>query len=357
MPPTLARAIQAVWGDEFDVAHANLDRLSRDAEDRGDQLALRNSGWFRTLVLLRQGRGREAREESGLLERLSAQLGTPGDAAAEVWLTCLVESTLGDVDAARKHASAGLPLADPFFSVQCRAVLGFIELSLGDAGTAFAHLQPLPDEMRRLGYDEPGFFRFAPDVVEAALAVGAVADAVSAADWLLSATAVTGNRWSAAAGERCQGLIAAAARDTDLAAAHLERAVALHEPLGQPFELARTLLLAGTLQRRLKHKTQSRALLERARGLFGSLPAPLWRARVDNELARVGALRNHSAALTPTEQQIAQLTAAGRSNRETADALFCSVKTVEWNLSKIYRKLGVRSRTELAARWQRPEPS
>jgi DNA-binding CsgD family transcriptional regulator len=54
--------------------------------------------------------------------------------------------------------------------------------------------------------------------------------------------------------------------------------------------------------------------------------------------------------LTATEERVAALVAEGRTNRETADALFMSVNTIEWNLSKIYRKLGVRSRTELSAK-------
>ena len=54
--------------------------------------------------------------------------------------------------------------------------------------------------------------------------------------------------------------------------------------------------------------------------------------------------------LTPTEERVAALVAEGRTNREAADALFMSVNTIEWNLSRIYRKLGVRSRTDLAAK-------
>jgi DNA-binding CsgD family transcriptional regulator len=56
-----------------------------------------------------------------------------------------------------------------------------------------------------------------------------------------------------------------------------------------------------------------------------------------------------SLDLTPTEEKVAALVAAGSTNREAADALFISIHTVEANLKRIYRKLGVRSRTELAA--------
>jgi DNA-binding CsgD family transcriptional regulator len=75
----------------------------------------------------------------------------------------------------------------------------------------------------------------------------------------------------------------------------------------------------------------------------------LWVTKTQAELARVGG-RAPAAGLTPTEERVATLIASGLSYRETADALFISPKTVQWNLSKIYRKLGIRSRTELAGR-------
>ena len=71
--------------------------------------------------------------------------------------------------------------------------------------------------------------------------------------------------------------------------------------------------------------------------------------RTRTELARVEARSPVSAALTPTERMLADLVAAGGTYREVADALFMSPKTVQWNLSKIYRKLGIRSRAQLAA--------
>jgi DNA-binding CsgD family transcriptional regulator len=90
--------------------------------------------------------------------------------------------------------------------------------------------------------------------------------------------------------------------------------------------------------------------------VFGNLGATLWLAKAHDELARVSGRAPSPVSLTPTETRVAQLVAEGRSNKEAADALFLSVNTVEANLTRIYRKLGVRSRTELAARL-RTEPS
>jgi DNA-binding CsgD family transcriptional regulator len=100
----------------------------------------------------------------------------------------------------------------------------------------------------------------------------------------------------------------------------------------QPFELARTLLVKGEVERRAKQKRAARSTLEEALGLFLALGAPLWARRARDDLARVGGAMLPSSELTPTEQRIAQLVGEGKKNREVAEALFISVKTVEANL-------------------------
>jgi DNA-binding NarL/FixJ family response regulator len=118
----------------------------------------------------------------------------------------------------------------------------------------------------------------------------------------------------------------------------------------QPFELARTLLVKGEVERRAKQKRAARLTLEQALGLFQTLGAPLWAQRARDDLARVGGATPPSSELTLTEQRIAELVGEGKKNREVAEALFISVKTVEANLSRIFHKLGVRSRTQLTRR-------
>ena len=130
--------------------------------------------------------------------------------------------------------------------------------------------------------------------------------------------------------------------------AALERAFELHEGLGQPLELARTHLVTGAIRRRNRQKRAARDSLQAALDSFEELGAPLWAERARAELARIGGRAPAADALTPTEQRVAELVAAGGTYREVADALFISPKTVQWNLSKIYRKLGIRSRAQLA---------
>jgi DNA-binding NarL/FixJ family response regulator len=117
-----------------------------------------------------------------------------------------------------------------------------------------------------------------------------------------------------------------------------------------PFERARTLLIYGTILRRAKQRKAAREAIQAARSIFETLPAPVWAANAHAELARIGGRAPSSDALTEGERRIAEQVAAGMSNKEAAAALFVSVHTVESVLTRVYRKLGVRSRTELSRR-------
>ena len=122
-----------------------------------------------------------------------------------------------------------------------------------------------------------------------------------------------------------------------------------------PFELARALLEEGRVERRANRKLAARESLQRAGAIFDRLGAPLWRAHADAELARVGLRHAPADRLTESERRVAELAAGGMTNREVAAAAFMSTKTVEANLSRVYRKLGIHSRAELGARMARAE--
>jgi DNA-binding CsgD family transcriptional regulator len=151
---------------------------------------------------------------------------------------------------------------------------------------------------------------------------------------------------------RARGVVAAARGELTPALRSLERSRHLLET-GKwpwPFELGKTMVALGASQRRARQKAQARATLERAREIFEQLGAALWAERARSELAQLGGRPSRRDALTATETRVAEIVAAGRSNAEAARELFMSPKTVEWNLSKIYKKLHVRSRAELAAK-------
>jgi DNA-binding CsgD family transcriptional regulator len=157
--------------------------------------------------------------------------------------------------------------------------------------------------------------------------------------------------WTLAIGARAQGLLLAARGDLDAAETALRRALVEHRPLPMPFELGRTQLVLGQILRRNGKRREAGEALGRARNIFDELGAPVWAARAESERRRIPMRRkSRDDGLTPTEERVAELAAAGRTNREVAQALFISPKTVEANLSRVYRKLGIRSRAELGAK-------
>jgi DNA-binding CsgD family transcriptional regulator len=150
-------------------------------------------------------------------------------------------------------------------------------------------------------------------------------------------------------GARCRALLYAATGDLARALVGLEQVLAAEPPLPMPLELARTLIVKGQLERRRKQKRAARESFQRALDVCQEIGATLWAERARTELARTGAVRGE-AELTPSELRVAELAAAGLSNRAIATAAFMSQKTVEANLSRIYRKLAIRSRAELGVR-------
>jgi DNA-binding CsgD family transcriptional regulator len=149
---------------------------------------------------------------------------------------------------------------------------------------------------------------------------------------------------------RCRGLLLAARGDPSGAFASFDEALAEHVRVLHPLDHGRTLLVLGVTQRRAKKRAAARASLEQALSVFERLGARLWADRARGELARIGGRTATRDELTEAERRIAALVAEGRSNREVAAALFLTEHSVETALTRIYRKLGVRSRTELGSR-------
>jgi DNA-binding NarL/FixJ family response regulator len=104
------------------------------------------------------------------------------------------------------------------------------------------------------------------------------------------------------------------------------------------------------VERRLQRKRVARETLEDALSAFEGIGAQLWAQCARDELNRIGGRRAQTDELTASERRVAELVGQGLSNSEVASQLFLSPKTVEFHLRNIFRKLGVRSRTELARR-------
>lgn len=98
----------------------------------------------------------------------------------------------------------------------------------------------------------------------------------------------------------------------------------------------------------MRRKRAAREALDEAVKVFSALGAARWVERAQAELARIGGRPSTGSGLTPTELKVAELVAQGLRNQEVASALFVTTKTVEFHLRNVFRKLGVRSRAELA---------
>ena len=203
------------------------------------------------------------------------------------------------------------------------------------------------EEIAQLRSREPIRFRSEPDHIEALVALGELdrADALVAA--LEARHSFLPRPWSAVVTPRSRALVHAARGDLKEALAESEAAVAATASLPSPFEVARTLLIHGQVLRRTNARREASRALGEAQRIFDSLGAPLWSQRAMVEGARLGTRRKAGDALTPAESEVAQLAAQGLTNWEVAERLFVSPKTVEANLSRVYSKLGIKSRAEL----------
>lgn len=363
--PSCLYALMLQYTGEPDAARAMLEALYREALERGDEHAIPHLLFHLAHLECQSGNVEQAAayaEECHQTMVLSGQeQGRPFSLAAKAF----VDSHLGLVEQTRAETDEGLPLALRMGSLpayfELLSIRGFLELSAGDPAEAQRFLGPLAEAAEESGFAEPAHLRFHPNAVEALLALGRIEEATTLLAELEDRGQALGRVWALATASRCRALLSAALGDLGAAYDSLDRAFDLHERLPEPFELGRTLLVRGTIERRDRKKRAARTSLERALEIFDHVRARLWAERARAELARIGGRAPAGRKLTPTEERVAELIAAGRTYQEVADALFMSPKTVQWNLSRIYRKLGVRSRAQLAAQFAEerrssPEP-
>ena len=332
-------------------ARALLDEIGTKAAARGDELlraqvrsAQARIEWFAGNWQLALDVAKEAHE---LHPRTQHEVGLV------VRLRALVEADLGLVEEARASAEVALrtaqEMSDREWAILSAGVLGRLEFSLGHFGAALDYVRDSPGELLSCGYKDPT----APiwgDAVEILVASGELEQASAYLTEYELNSSRSGSLWAIAVASRCRGLLSFAEGNPDAARAAFERSLAELEGLPYPFERGRTLLCLGMVRRQAQHRKASREALEQALAIFGELGARLWAEKARSELKRISGRRTSADELTETEQRVAELAAAGHTNKEIAVTLFMGVSTVEAHLSRIYRKLGLRSRTELAGR-------
>jgi DNA-binding CsgD family transcriptional regulator len=281
------------------------------------------------------------------------------DQGEEVWRdrALMAEARIlaweGDLDAARTMALGGLAKQqaerDTWESAIFGALLGFIELSVPDPPAALRHLKATADYADQVAIVLPTVFRYLGDFVEAAVLAG---DLELAERVLVERLEGPAERlpipWILAMGARGRGFLSAARGDTDAAIDWFDRSLAVFDAsLPIPFERARAQLGRGQVLLRAGRRRVARDDIQAATDVFEHLGAQAWAARARAELARIGGRSASRWELTASERSVADLAAHGHSNREIADRLVLSVRTVESHLGSAYRKLGVRSRGQL----------
>jgi DNA-binding CsgD family transcriptional regulator len=348
--PGTMLGLRLMWSDRLRQARPHLENECARAAEAGDEVARASLLVHLAQLETRAGDWARAAEYADEAMLLADQIGLRQNQSGSRAAAAMVAALTGHVEQARALAEAGLAASraakEVMFAAHHLAVLGYLELSLGNPAAADGHLRGLPGLYARIGYGNVGVNPYLPNAIEAAIALGELARA----ECLLGQLdrAADDNPWARATGLRCRGLIAAARRQPEAAVAALQRAARAHECSPDPFEYARTLLALGNALRRGNQRRAAREALEQARGIFARLGAPVWEERAARDLASVSGRPPAETGLTVTERRVAELVARGGTNREVAARLVVSERTVATHLTHIYAKLGLRSRTELA---------
>jgi DNA-binding CsgD family transcriptional regulator len=346
--PTTWLGAVLVGADRFGEARQALE----EAYQRG--LALGHSSRALPLLYLVELECREGNWDRALALSLEAEALWPGGLGVARPLAgrALIEAHLGNAEAARAAGLRTIELLrgrEVVAVAQAEAALGLLELSLGNFGEALLRLDALVMLPEREPLRDALSFRSTADAVEALVGLGRSAEAQELAQRLESRARRAGLPSTSAAAARARALVLAELGDIVGARAAVAAANDLHARHQEPFERARTLLAAGSIERRAKRKAAAREALQESQAIFERLGARLWRDRARLELDRTALRRTEGGELSAAERRVAGLAAGGATNKEIAAELFMSVKTVEAHLSRVYRKLGIRSRTELAA--------
>ena len=349
--PRMQNAMLLAWTGQLDRAHDEFASIRRRCVERGEDNELMFVAVHSVLLEIWRGSFIDAVLIADDTMERALQLG--GDVPLFVAMTmrAALATYAGREEQARRDTTEALAASQRcganLLVVWTITTLGFLEVSLGNYDAALRTLAPLLANLDTApNATEIPAASFVPDAVESLVALGRLVEAEPLVSLLERNGARLDRAWMLAAGARGRAMLLAAHGDVDGASRAAEAAMTHHDRLPMPFERARTQLLVGQLQRRQRKREVASATLRDALAVFEELGTPLWAERARAELNRVGSVRTQTE-LTASEQRVAELAATGFTNREMAAALFISPKTVEANLSRIYRKLNIRSRAEL----------
>jgi DNA-binding CsgD family transcriptional regulator len=342
---TLAFTRTLIWSFQLGRARALLEQLDHEWSAYDEEITSQTL-WRLACIELFAGHLDAAADLADRVEAIDRAYGV--NYTGPAWLTAQVAAWRGDLERARSLVAQALenPGITPWYMPHMETVLGQVAQWSGNPELAVEHFSKAEDA-RATSSLEPNLARWRADHVEALIQLGRFDDAFALLESWEAEAVRLGRRVVLAQVTRCRGLVAAARGEIEVAARLLERAVAEHAAVGDPLGRARALLALGVVQRRARRRSAARSSIEGAVALFNECGARGWAERARSELGRIGG-RTREEGLTPAERRVAALVAQGRTNREVAAALVLGERTVETHLTRIYEKLGVRSRTELA---------
>jgi DNA-binding CsgD family transcriptional regulator/tetratricopeptide (TPR) repeat protein len=347
-PHTLIGA-RALYRYELDQARQSYELAAAAAEVAGEVDSLETFWWGLAQLEVRAGRYAAAHD---YVQRILGN-GEPDERRplSVRWIEGLLAVYDGNAEDARRLLEESIAIAADganwFFDAYGRSALAFLDLSLGEPQAALATLDPVLSTRFVLEGD-PGQTGILPLAAEAAVAVRELERAADIVAFLQTRGRELDHAWCLASAARCRGLLLVERGVLEDAFRAFDEALELHADVPAPFERARTMLALGWSRRRARQRRAARESLEQAASIFEELGTPLWLGRARDELARIGGRASSRGELTPNERRIAALVGEGKTNKEVAAALFVTDRTVESALTQIYRKLDVRSRTELA---------
>jgi DNA-binding CsgD family transcriptional regulator len=340
-----------LYFDDLATARSRHRALASRAGESGNEAERQSEVVYLGLIELWSGHPAEAEALASEALELAEQIEQQPMACVARYVLGLTEVQRGRLSEARALARANLSWIGPspgppalVLETQTYALLGSVALAEGSPAEADAWFSRADEAIAP--WPEPAPYRYHGDHAEAVIALGDHDRAEALVRRMEERAARIPRPWLCAVAARSRGLLCAARGDLDGALAAMREALDHHSRLEMPFERARTLVVFGQLLRRRKKRREARAALQEALGIFEQLGAPLWAERARAELGRMP-VRRAPGELTPTEETIAGLAASGLTNRVIAERIFVSPKTVESNLARVYRKLGIRSRAEL----------
>ena len=344
------------WLERDDVADELLGGLIATARQAAAPTALLLPLCCRAELDLRAGRWSVAAAQFEEAASLGEEVEESVFAAYALECLARLAALRGEERRCREYAARASSLVEAHQNELGRlciaSALGVLELGLGRPDAALNRLESARRLAARRGLGEPNVVHWRADLVEAHIRRGDLEAARDALAEFQDEAERTGCGWALGTAARCRGLLA---RDDEAEGCFADSIDQL-AAIGNPFETARTQLCHGERLRRAGDRVRARAALRAGLETFEQLGARPWAMRASAELRATGERRaarrdrTERDALTAHELQVAMIVASGASNREAAGALFLSPKTIEYHLASIYRKLGVRSRTELAAR-------